>query len=76
VHPPFFEESVNAWTPIELAMLQKDLLNFGCKSGIFSAMLAGLSVLPPIIATFRNVECGAENRYWVLLFVFGDELKF
>jgi len=67
---------MDAWTPIKLSMIQKNLLNFGCKPGIFSTVLGSLSVFPGIIATLGNLQRFAEEGDRVLLPLFCDELKF
>jgi hypothetical protein len=64
---------MNPWAAIQLAMLQKKLLDLGCDAGIFSAMLARLSVLPSIIATLRDFKGLAEKRDRVLLRVLRNE---
>ena len=67
---------MNAWTPIDLAMIQENLLDFGCKFGIFSAMLAHRTASPSIIATLGNLKHLAEQRDRVLMAVLGNELEF
>ena len=59
---PGLKHRVNARTPIDLAMIQKDLLNFGCKLGIFSAMSGSLPAFPGIIATLRDLKREASQR--------------
>jgi hypothetical protein len=67
---------MNARASVLLAMVQEDLLDFSGKAGIFSAMLARLPVFPSIIATFGDLQRGAEQRERVLLPLLGDERKF
>src|SRR5205085_4664606 len=70
-----FEHRVNARTPVDLAVLQEDLLDLGFEPGIFSLVLAHFPLAPGIIAADRNVESLAQQRHRVLLAVFGNELK-
>ena len=56
MHPAGFEHGVNAWTAVDLAMLQKNLLDVGCELGIFSAMLARRAASPGIIATDGDLK--------------------
>src|SRR5436305_15244734 len=67
---------MDARTPIDLAMVQKNLLDFGCKLGIFSTVLGSLPATPSIIAALRNLQRFAEQRDRVLLALLGNELKF
>ncbi len=56
MHPAGFEHGVNAWTAVDLAMRQKNLLDVGCELGIFSAMLARRAASPGIIATDGDLK--------------------
>ena len=56
MQPAGFEHRVNAWTPVDLALLQENLLDLGCKFGIFSAMLARRAASPGIIATDGDLK--------------------
>jgi hypothetical protein len=67
---------MNARTPIEAAVIQIDLLDFGSQTGIFSAVLRGFAVFPARIAAFRHFKRLTEHRNRILLLVFCDELKF
>jgi len=51
-----FEHGMNAWTPVEAAVIQKDLLNFSSQPGIFSTVLRGFAVFPARIAAFRHFK--------------------
>src|SRR5437867_974680 len=75
MHPTSFEHRVNAWTAVDLAMVQENLLDFGCKLGIFSAMLAHRAVFPGIIAALGNLQCLAEQRDRIFVAVLCHELK-
>src|SRR6266516_6867805 len=67
---------MDARTPIDLAMVQKNLLDFGCKLGIFSTVVGSLPAFPGIIAALRNLQRFAQQRDRVLLALLGNELKF
>ena len=64
-----FKHRVNAWAPIDLAMFQEDLLDFGRKPGIFSLVFTDFPLAPGIIPTYRDVECLAEQRDGIVLAV-------
>ena len=66
---------MNARTAIDLTMLQKDLLDIGRQTGIFSAMLARLSAFPGKIATLGDLERLAEHRDRVVVVVLGNKRK-
>ena len=66
---------MHAWTAIDLAMVQEDLLDVGGQSGIFSALLAWFAVFPGILAACRDLQRLAEHRDWVLLTMLGKERK-
>src|SRR5205085_10701985 len=51
-----FEHRVNARTPVDLAVLQEDLLDLGFEPGIFSLVLAHFPLAPGIIAADRNIR--------------------
>jgi hypothetical protein len=70
-----FEHGMNPRTPIDLTMIQEDLLNVGGQAGIFSAMVARLSVLPGIVAADRDLKRLAEHRNRVLVAVLSNERK-
>src|SRR5262249_46744088 len=76
VNAPPFKHSMNAWASIDLPVIQKNLLNFGCKPGIFSAMLGNLSVLPRIIAALGDLKGLAEQCDRVFVSVLCNELEF
>src|SRR6266516_2406170 len=67
---------MDARTPIDLAMVQKNLLDFGCKLGIFSTVLGSLPTFPGIIAALRNLQREASQGDRVLLALLDNELKF
>src|SRR5438270_10622928 len=67
---------MNTLAPIDLAMVQNNVLDFGCKLGIFSTMVGSLPVFPGIIAALRNLKRFALQGDRVLLAVRGSELKF
>jgi hypothetical protein len=46
--------------PIDVAMIQKNVLDFGCKLGIFSTVLRGLPAFPGVIAALGNLKRFAE----------------
>ncbi len=56
-------------------MIQKNVLDFGGKLGIFSTMLGGLPTLPAIIAALGNLKREAVQGDRVLLALLCDELK-
>jgi hypothetical protein len=66
---------MDPWTAVDLAMLQVDLLNFGGKFGIFSAVLGTLPVFPGVIAALGNLQRLAEQRDRVLVAVLCQELE-
>jgi hypothetical protein len=66
---------VNARAPLDLAMVQEDLLDVGAQSGSFSALLANLPASPGILAAFGDLEGLAEHRDRVLLAVLCNERK-
>ena len=66
---------MNARAAIDLAVLQKDLLDVGTQAGIFSAMLARLAVFPGIIAALGDLKRLAEHRDRVVGAVLGNERK-
>ena len=76
MHATRFECRVDARAPIDLTVVQKNLLDFGCKPGIFSTMLGSLPAFPSIVAAFGDLKREAEQRDRVLLALLGDELKF
>src|SRR5450759_5536502 len=76
MHPTSLKDRMNAWTAIHLTVLEEDLLNFGGKSGIFSAMLGSLPVFPGIIAALGNLQGLAQLGDRILVAVLCDELKF
>src|SRR5713226_1709666 len=67
---------MDARTPIDLAMVQKNLLDFSCKLGIFSTVLGSLPATPSIIAAFGNLKREASQGDRVLLALFSHILKF
>jgi hypothetical protein len=75
MHPTNFEHGVNAWTAVDLAVFQENLLDCGGKLGIFWAMLGNLPVFPGIIATLGNLKRLAEQGDRVLVAVLCNELK-
>src|SRR5713226_1665818 len=76
MHATRFEHRMDTRTSIDLAMIQKNLLDFGCKLGIFSTVLGSLPAFPGIIAALGNLKRFAEQRDRVLLAVLCNELKF
>src|SRR5258708_19948806 len=52
-HPASLQGRVNTWTPINLAILQENRLDFGRKPGIFSLVSANGPFAPGRIATHR-----------------------
>jgi hypothetical protein len=75
MHAMCFEDGMNAWAAVDLAMVQKDLLDFGGQAGIFSAMLARLSVLPGIITALGDLKRFAEHRDRIPLALLGNKRK-
>ena len=76
MHSTLFKHRMNAWTPIDLAVIQEDLLNFGGEPGIFSAMLGSFPIFPAVIATLRNLKRLTKQGNRILMLVFFDKLKF
>ena|SRR5215468_9510079 len=70
-----FEHSMNTRTAIQRASVQENLLDLGCKTGIFSAMLAGRTASPGVVATARDLKRVAEYADRVLLTLLGNEGK-
>ncbi len=66
---------MNAWTAIDLAVFQEQLLNFGGEMGIFSTMLGRLSVFPGILATLRHLKGLAEHGDGIVVALLCDEGK-
>src|SRR5436305_15350365 len=76
MHATSLEDRMNAWTTIDLAVIQEDLLNFGCILGIFSAVLGSFPAAPSIIAALRILQCFAQQRDRVLMALLSNELEF
>src|SRR5260221_13078920 len=70
-----FEHSRDAWAAVDLTMVQKNVLDFGRKLGIFSALGAHRAVSPGVIATDRNIERLAQEGHRILLTVLGNKLE-
>ena len=66
---------MDPWTAVDLAMLQVEVLNFGGKLGIFSAVLGNLPVFPGVIAALGNRQRLAKQRERVLVALLCDELE-
>src|SRR5690348_5377869 len=75
MYPSGFEHGMNTWTAIQRASVQENLLDLSCKTGIFSAMLAGRTASPSIIATARDLKGVAEHADWVVLTLLRNEGK-
>jgi hypothetical protein len=75
MHSTLFEHGMNTWTPIDLTVIQKDLLDEGFQSGILSLVLARLAVTPSIVATFGDLKRLAEQPDRVLLTMLCNERK-
>lgn len=70
------EHGMNARTAVDPPMVEENLLDQSGKLGIFSAMLARLTVLPGIIAALGNIQGRAQQRDRVLLSVLRNERPF
>ena len=66
---------MQTWTTLDLPEFHKTLLDGGAQMGIFSAMLARLTLLPGIIATLRNLKRVAQHPNRVLVTVLCNERK-
>jgi hypothetical protein len=56
-------------------MREKNVLDFCCKLGIFSALRVDWALSPGVIAAHRNVEHLAEQRHCILLTVLCNKLE-
>ena len=75
MNPLCFQDRVNAWASINPTILLKKLLDLGGEAGIFSAVLARLTVQPGVIATLGNLKRLAEDTDGILLAVLRNERK-
>src|SRR5258708_37488688 len=73
-HPASLQGRVNTWTPINLAIVQENRLDFGRKPSIFSLVSADGPFAPGIIATHRNLKNLAHQRDRIFVLMFGHKL--
>src|SRR6266851_8143918 len=74
--PKLAEFGMNAWTPIDSPMGDKDLLYGGAELSIFSFALTHRALAPCIIPTLRDAEDSAHDDNGKFLLELFDKLIF
>src|SRR2546423_6466329 len=76
MHAKRFEPRMEPRTPIDLPMIQKNLVDFACELGIFSTVSRSLAAFPGIIAALGNLQRTTHDRDGILMPMFSNELIF